>query len=169
MEYFISNLENSLHLDLPLLSLAGAFILIDAISALNTEEGIATSINFKNWIKQYLPQYLIMDISEQDYYKLRCSLLHQLSGSREDASISTILFLPKASPIQGHMNRLNGALHLDITTFIKDVAKAAKKCISESIHYNTHKDKVITLHENGLSPYIEGTPVIGSKSRTKGK
>lgn len=169
MEYYISNLENSLSIDMPLLSLAGAFVLIDSMGALDTEGGNALPQNFKVWVKKYLPKYLAMGVSEEDYYTFRCALLHQLSGSREDISIPTLLFLLKGAPFQGHMNRINNALQLDVPTFVRDVISAARECITQSIHYKNHKQKIITLHQNGLEPYIVGIPVIGSKLPAKRK
>jgi len=169
MEYFIANLEASLKVDLPLLSLAGAFILIDAVSACDTDEGIASQQNFTKWLKKYLSNYLAMGISEVDYYKFRCALLHQLSGSREDTLIPTLLFFPQGSCIKGHMNRINNAFNLDIPTFVRDVVEAARKCILESAYYQTHRNKMITLHREGLAPYTAGIPVIGSAVPSKGK
>jgi len=117
MEYFLSNLEESLKLEIPLLSLVGSFILIDSISALDSEEGTASGDKFKKWLTKYLPGYLRMNISANDYYTFRCTLLHQLSGSRENTEITTLLFFPRNSRIQGHMNRINKAFNFDIPTF----------------------------------------------------
>lgn len=135
MEYFISNLENSLTVDIPLLSLAGSFILIDSMSALDSEEGTASEDKFKKWIEKYLPDYLRKPISAKDYYTFRCALLHQLSGSREDMEIKTFLFFPKNSCIQGHLNYFNKAFNFDIPTFVKDVTQATRKCIEKSTYY----------------------------------
>ena len=169
MEYFISELEKTLDIDLPLLSLAGAFILIDSISARNTEDGIASGPKFKNWLQNYLPNYVKMGVSMDDWYKFRCVLLHQLSGSDDSTAIPTLLFFLKSGPIQGHMNRINDAFNFDIPTFVKDTIQAARNCINQSVYYKSHANKIITLHKKGLTPYANGIPVIASALPTKGK
>ncbi len=164
MEYFISNLEDSLKADLPLLSLMGAFILIDSIAAIDTERGRASKDIFMKWFKKYLPEYLIHNISQSDYYTFRCALLHQLSGSREDSSVNTILLVPKNLRFKGHQSLINKAFLLDLPIFVKDIINAARECIKSSKYYDKHKHKIITLHPNGLDPYISGIPVIACES-----
>lgn len=165
MEYFIYNLEKSLTLDAPLVSLIGAFTLIDAVSAIDSKNGWAKQSKFNAWFGKYLPTYLRM-VSVEVFYQFRCIILHQMYGEINKNFPIRLLFFPRGSQIRGHYNLFSSgeetALHLDINTFVNDVAAAARKCLEESIHYKTHKEKIITLHPKGVIPFVDGLPVITS-------
>jgi hypothetical protein len=165
MEYFLSNLEKSLTIDIPLISLAGAFVLIDSIAAIDSESGETDRKKFKEWFGKHLSNYLRW-ASVDDFYSFRCKILHQMYGAKSDMQFTTLLFFPADSPLKGHNNVFNcgqeKALNLDIPTFVKDTIAASRNCLIQSTNYKIHKQNVITLHPKGIAPYVNGLPVIAA-------
>ncbi len=194
MEYYLDQLKRSLSQDLPLLSLLGAFTTIDVISAIDSEDGKTSASKFCSWFREYLPNYEVSPgikkiysqkqtekqgqdplVKAKDYHNFRCSLLHQLTGSREGDLFASLAFFQKRSQVQAHLSILHGYFFICLELFIEDIIKATQCCMEKSSYYPIHKESIITLHPEGLSSINnliklgQSLPVIASKTRGAAK
>lgn len=153
MNEFLQNIEKSLQFDVPILTLLGTFTAIDIIAALDSEDGVTSTVKFEQWFEKFLPGY-IGKATSSDYHNFRCGLLHQLTGGRKGDSFHSLIFYPMESQIQAHLSVFSIGnekyFSINLTEFVADVVKAIKKCMNESLNYEKHKDSVITLHPNGI-------------------
>ncbi|MBS3904465.1 MAG: hypothetical protein KGZ39_03980 [Simkania sp.] len=153
MNEYLQNIEKSLQCDVPILTLIGTFAAIDIIAALDSEDGITSTLKFKQWFEKFLPGYLGKATSN-DYHNFRCGLLHQLAGGRKGDSFHSLIFYPTESQIQAHLSVFSieneKYFSIKLTEFVADVIKAIRKCVNESSNYEKHKDSIITLHPNGI-------------------
>ena len=76
-----------------------------------------------------------------------------------------VLFLgPGMGPMRIHMGLFNGALTLDIKTFCQEMAEAVEgwlDAVEDTERFRQNYEAFLHLHPEGISPHIEGCPVIG--------
>ena len=67
------------------------------------------------------------------------------------------------APNLGHMNVMNGALHINASLFCVEMVEAAlawRDTVAGSEPNETNVKQLVTRYPNRLSPYISGLPVI---------
>jgi len=64
-------------------------VLPDVCGAMETDDGEATPQKYKNWCRRYLAD---KQINGEDWYRMRCIVLHQGRSSDEKAQYSTFSF-----------------------------------------------------------------------------
>lgn len=130
MNILIEQLEKSLELDVPVLSLMGTVTLIDICAAINSPNGKTSGQKFINWYENYIGIHFFM-FDGHECYALRCKLLHQGKADYSHDKMNSffkngkILFNVSKGTI--HNCNANGYYYLDPKEFIRIVINGVKK------------------------------------------
>lgn len=135
----------------------------DICAALESENGETTGPKYKAWCERWLgPSYPMLN--GEDLWTLRCGVLHQGRLGHPKMSYSRVLFtVPNPQGNYFHNNLMNDALNLDLVTFCGDMLGAVSQW------WDKNKDGknvaanwplLLQYRENGLAPYMTGTPLI---------
>ena len=163
MQAIIGEVNRALEAELYYLAVMLSLSLPDICAALEAPTGETTRPQYMAWCDQWFTGY--PDLTSKDLYCLRCGVLHQGRLGHKGMQYARVLFtLPDI--VRGnyaHGNVMNDALNLDAITFCRDMVGcvmdwyAAKKGDANVVK---NLSRLVQLHENGLSPYITGVPVI---------
>jgi len=117
--------------------------------------------HYIRWFDEYLgPKY--DGLSGEDCYYLRCGIAHNAKASHRNIKYSRVIFSFHPTSMV-HNCILHDVLCLDCTTFCDDMICAVRewqKLNSDNATVKGHLASLITLRENGLSPYVVGIPII---------
>ncbi|MCX7974352.1 MAG: hypothetical protein N3B16_07605 [Candidatus Aminicenantes bacterium] len=165
MRDLLFQIKKGLFANLHYLSLFAALAIPDICGAIDSEDGQASKENYINWFDRYVaPRYQGFFTGEDCYY-FRCSLLHHDPSLQPKSQFSRILFVePTAIDTDVHCQVVEGALSLDVRIFCQDIIRGVEKWLEEkenTARYKINVAKFIRRYPEGLSPYIEGMPVIG--------
>lgn len=149
-------------------------IIPDICGALESNDGGARPIAYKDWCKRYIidPPYLLAE----EWWEIRCKLLHQGRTVAERGKYRGYRFsIPDDRGNMAHLNIFNRDLNLDVSALIEWVKQGLNTWFMD-IAENRYPDKTKNVEKNlpslikiigggrGLEPYIAGTniPVLGS-------
>lgn len=157
MDSLIFDIESALEADMWTLALSGALTLPDICAALASPDGRTNGERYRAWCDtNFITKY--PRLTSDDCWQLRCSVVHQSRSTTR--AFDRILFT-----IGGfmHNNVIDGALNLDIGTFVRDLLQVSRRwwhLNNEREPVATNKLHMLRLYPQGLSPYIVGAPVI---------
>lgn len=164
MKDFLAQIKKGLDENLYFLSLFSTLAIPDLCGAMGSENGEARPGKYKTWFNKYVAFKYNGSLSGDDCYFFRCSLLHQGSSQHPKNTYKRVLFIePSATKPILHNNIMNDALNIDVRIFCIDIVTGAEKWLSENEKtklYKKNYDKFMRRYPNGLSPYIDGLPVI---------
>lgn len=148
------------------LALTLALKLPDICAALQSPDGETSGRKYKDWCKTYvLPKY--PRLSASDVYYLRCGVLHQGRCGHPDMQYSRVVFTMPDAAFTVHNNIMGDALNLNVSIFCEDICKSVESwqgAIANDARLKAvveaNSSKLVTLHPNGLAPFIVGLPVI---------
>lgn len=131
-------------------------------------------------IPDYIPDTMRQFMKKQNFvnpltgsacYHFRCSLLHQGSSQHPKSPYKRIIFIEPRSTrsavnadISAHYAIIQDALSIDLNLFCKEVIAGARmwlEHIKTDSNYIRNSERFARRYDNGLSPYINGVPVIG--------
>ena len=170
MEDIIKEIEIALDNGLYLLALQCCIILPDICAALESENGENNPNKYKNWYNKYIGDKLSGNLSADDCYNFRCTIVHQakaFSNSKKNPSYSRIVFsLPNRQNTMLHDNILGDVLNLDLVYFCRGMIKIVKAWKlqmeeTENDFYQKNCKSMIRFYPNGVSGYVMGIPCIG--------
>ncbi|WP_083967216.1 hypothetical protein [Methylosinus sp. R-45379] len=130
-------------------------------------------------IPEHAPDSVRQFISKQKFenpftgdncYLFRCSLLHQGSSQHQKNPYTRILFVEPQSTRQKigadvsmHYATIKDALCIDVDLFCKEITSGARLWldnIKADPNYIRNSKRFARRYDNGLSPYIDGIPVV---------
>ena len=184
MRLLVEQLEHSLESGNYYLSLFTALTLPDIAGAMNSENGLATGAKYKAWyeewvrprfwdiLKESLPEHAKKHLTKMENpldgeacYLFRCSLLHQGRTVHPKNKYSRIIFVePGTTSNTFHYNITNDALNIDLSNFCKEMILGVRMWLNSvegTELYKKNYENFVKRHDNGLSPYIFGVPVVG--------
>lgn len=152
------------------LALAGALVIPDMCSSMETVDGKTTGPLYKAWVDKYVAPHFTVgpnrtpSFSGEDCWGVRCSLLHQGRLIPHQGNYSRILFVePGTSTNTFHNNVMNDALNIDVPLFVLTIADAAEKWLAvtqNTTNFEANRANYMQRYPIGLPPYIVGVPVI---------
>jgi hypothetical protein len=147
------------------LALFGALAIPDICAGMESVDGRTNEKRYIEWFDRWAgPKYNGM-VNGQDCYGLRCSMLHQGRAQPHKGVYSRVIFLaPNDRRIVMHRNVLNDALNLDIQRFCAEMVESARAwlpTVEGTPEFETNLANFLTIHPDGIPPYIVGMPVIG--------
>ncbi len=164
MDDLLNQIEIAINNNLYYLALYCSLALPDICAASESENGETTKTKYINWITENLSQKYPM-LDPADFYRFRCSLLHQGTSIHRESGYSRIIFLePGVTSNVFHNNIMGDAYNIDVKIFVSDILSAVRKWYDAKKNTDTVKTNLSNLlrrYPEGLSPYIVGTPVIG--------
>ena len=172
MRDLVGQIRAALGVNLYYLALAAALILPDICGALASTDGRAKRRKYTEWFDRYVgAAYVGIDgkpwLTGEDCYRLRCSFLHQGTSHHPQSSYSKFLFVEPttvaSTGVWMHLNVVNDALQLDVTTFCFDMLNGVEAwlgIVEGTEPYEGNNQTFIRRYPHGLPPYISGLPVI---------
>ena len=180
----LDQIDQSLNARSYYLALFVALAIPDIAGALEAADGQAKPERYKNWYEKWarprLKEQVKAELTQRGVsydpqvenpltgdacYRFRCSLLHQGSTQHPKSAYSRIMFIePGATTNVIHYGVMNDALCIDVPRFCREVLAGAKlwlQSVEGTEPYETNNNRFVRRHDNGLSPYIVGVPVIG--------
>ena len=173
MNDILDHIDKASEAGLYYVSLFSVLAVPDICGALEVTDGCATKTLYEGWFDKWVaPGYRSGPVGQQqslsgaDCYHFRCRLLHQGSALTPKAPMANRFFFiePGNSRIRMHNNRMNGAFNIDVGIFCKDMTNAARRwliAVAGDATYQENAANSIRRHPNGLSPFVQGVPVIG--------
>ena len=159
----LDNIQGCLGAGIYYAALVTALTIPEICAALESDGGWGGNQKYKNWYHDYLGDKY-PNLTPDDCYALRCSVLHQGKLGRPNMQYSRVLFtIPNRQRNVFHNNICNDALNLDVSIFCNDVIAAAQAW------YEVKRDDPFVLanlpnlvrdRPEGLSPYMVGMPLI---------
>lgn len=169
MNEILNQIQESLNHKLYLIALQCCLTLADICSDLQPNNEETDKSMYIKWYKDYCKSSQYLDA--QDCYLFRCSMVHQGQTTpspkpHQHANYYRTIFLYPNPNIVLHNNIINGVLNLDLVTFCNDMIASIKlwnkdMIATNNLNYSKNINKLVTIHQNGISPYIVGVPVIG--------
>lgn len=170
MQYYFDQVRLAAKTKLYFLALAGALVIPDMCSGMETSDGRTNGVLYKAWVDEHLSSLFSVgptqspSFSGEDCWGLRCSFLHQGRLTPHQGSYSKIIFVePGASSNIFHNNVINDALNIDVPIFVSTMVDAAEKWLAsaqEMSNFQSNSASYMQRYPNGLPPYIAGVPVI---------
>lgn len=139
----------------------------DVCAGLESPDGRTTGDRYKAWCRKWIPPGSYF-LTEDDLYSMRCGVIHQGQLGIPSRPISRVLFTLRTPAGNVYHNNLmmigsHTALNLDAVLFCNEMADAVRRWIAAKNNdtiMQTNLPRLLTLHPNGLVPYIIGVPVI---------
>ena len=164
MEELIRQIRAAKDAGLFYLALMGALLLVDICGALASENGRATGVKFKEWLRTNVPENAA---DAEILYGLRCSLLHQGSMYPHGAHPPVACTFPHPAVPQLHrvLTEVGGdqMAWLSIPIFVEEIIGGAEVWFSKygaSARVKRNMEKFARLRPEGLPPHVVGAPVI---------
>ena len=191
MRDYFEQVRSSLDKKLYYLALMGSLVIPDMCAAIDSNDGKTDCQKYKKCFKKYYPKkYRVGDfevdsrITANDYYKLRCSVLHEGSSRTESKGFSTnppfnlqnpsvkyskFIFTGKESNmgenVIGNDKNKESVLNINIYWFCNNLILGGGEWIRNNEITNNYKKnygKFLKSHPLGMDGYIEGIPVFGN-------
>lgn len=164
MEELLKQIENSVDSGSYLLGLYVALALPDICGALESSNGRATGNRYKAWFNRWVAPKYNGTLNGDQCYAYRCGVLHQGRSKHDNLGYSKIIFLEPNPNMTMHRNIFNDAYNLDLKIFCNDLVGSTREwleSVQENPNFISNYEHFMKRHENGISPYIIGVPVIG--------
>src|SRR5258708_29341055 len=121
--------------------------------AIESDNGQDNREKYKDWYDRYITN---SNLTGEDCYGLRCSLLHQGLTTPHKSSFSRVIFtIPNSQSNVFHENVFNDVLNLDIPLFCKNILSAVETWLEDmkdNENYNRNIQVTTKTHPNGLPP-----------------
>ena len=173
MQDYFNQVRKAANSELYYLALAGALVIPDMCSGMDSEDGKTDGAKYIAWVDKYLSIKFSAgadntpNFSGEDCWGVRCGLLHQGRLEPHKGKHSRVLFLePGNTATSGmimHNNVINDGLNIDLPTFILTVVESAEewlKKVENTDKFKRNHKHFMQRYPNGLSPYIVGVPLI---------
>lgn len=184
MRHLLDQIEESLDHKLYYLSLMAALTVPDIAAKLESTVEEKVGVRYTRWFNAYIRHQTskrinkklnlelplqLSQLTGEDCYYFRCSLLHEGSSESQRSSYKKILFVePDSCNFQGHncthTSELGTYLLIDIKDFCIDIIEGAKEWLDKvegSEPYKSNYEKFIKRYPGGFPPVVIGCPVIG--------
>ena len=131
MRELLEQIKRGLDNNLYYISLFVALALPDICGAIDSEDGTAARERYIQWFNKYVKNKY-NNLSGEDCYYFRCSMLHQGSSQHPKSNYSRVLFIePGFSKYIFHDNVINDALNIDVRIFCKDIIKGVEHWLKD--------------------------------------
>ncbi len=164
MNDVLEQVQRSSDLGLYYVALLAALAIPDICSALESVDGQASGARYAAWFDRHVAPRYSGNLSGEDAYRFRCSMLHQGSTQHPKSSFARILFIePGATTNVFHNCQASDALTIDVRIFVRDLVQAARTwlpTVQNSPQYQANRARFVTRYANGLAPYMVGVSVI---------
>jgi len=150
----------------------------DICSALQSENNKTTGRKYKNWFNKYIPKLspnkygASGQLTADDLYLIRCSLLHQGQTSNQNEYKRLLFIEPEAVAYKSlssfHCCIVGSgspeqSLLVDIVKLCDDIIKATETWLidmQDNPYYKTNASRLIRRHPDGIAPIL-GAAIIG--------
>lgn len=165
MDDLLNQIEYAIRENLYYLALFASLSIPDICGALCSKNGEATGRKYIKWFDLFVGKPKNYQLSGQDCYYFRCSILHQGTTKHNKSNFQRIIFVEPSTKnnIILHNNIINDALNIDVQVFCNDLIHAARDWYNTNSNNNFVKQnyqKFIKRYPNGLKPFISGLSVI---------
>lgn len=162
-ETILGNIRDCLDGQMFYAALVVSLTIPEVCASLEAQGGRGNNERYKKWYTEYL-SLSYPNLTADDCYSLRCSVLHQGKLGRPGMQYSRVLFtIPNSRNIVLHNNIINDALNLDVVHFCNDVIAAARNWLAakhDDVCVIENLPNLVRYRPQGLSPYIVGLPLI---------
>jgi hypothetical protein len=146
------------------IALMAALAVPDICAAMESDDGQATGTRYRAWFDRHVAPRYGSQLTGEDCYRFRCSMLHQGGAQHPASDYSRIVFIePGATTNVFHNNVMNDALKLDVRLFCRDMAEAGLAWLpaaEQTENYTRNYPRFVQRYPDGPAPYIVGVPVI---------
>ena len=166
MEELLNQIKKALECKLYLVALQSTLTIPDICAKLTIKKG---NTHKPNYIKCYEENIKNKQkLTGEECYAFRCAMLHEGRMQHKEMEHSRIIFLlPNnnylfSGNLFGNINGQN-AINIDLPLFCNEMIDCALKWWKMNKNNEIVKknyEKIVKYHENGLAPFIEGSPVI---------
>lgn len=164
MRDYLDQLEAANDANLYYIALAGALMVPDMAAAMDAEDGRTSAERYAAWFDQQAASHFYGNITGEDCYGLRCSVLHQGRMEPHKGSYSRVLFIePSTSGLVMHCNVFQDALNIDVRVFVADLIRSGRAwldAVETTDLYKRNYTRTMQRYPEGLAPFIGGMPVI---------
>ena len=161
MEDIIAAIKQNLETQNYYSALFLTLVLPSICGALESENGRDNEERYKGWYDRYITN---SNLQREDCYGLRCSLLHQGLTTPHKSSFSRVIFaIPNNRTNIVHENTMGDVLNLYIPFFCQNILKAVNTWLEDmkgNENYKRNIQMTIKTYPNGITPYIDGIPLI---------
>lgn len=159
---YLDQIQSGIEHNLYYLSLFTSLAIPDMCGALITPSGKSSPCEYMKWFDSNVAKPKEYQLTGENCYNFRCSMLHQGTTQYGKGSFSRILFVePQTTSNIFHNNIIGDALNIDVKRFCNDIIEVASKWfnqIQDDNNFQKNYDKFIRRYANGLPPYISGVP-----------
>ena len=168
MDVILKQIDRALDRGFHYLAVVSALTLPDICAALESPDGRTTRERYKAWYNSWVKNKYPM-ISDDDFYRLRCGVVHQGILGPQGMQYSRIVFtLPGHARMHACISRDNAgviesALQLDAISFCRDLMESVNEWYAAKQNdANVQKNlpRLLQFRPNGLPPHFVGLPVI---------
>ena len=175
MDYLLLEIENALKNREYFIALFCTLTLPDICAALESKDGKTTGELYRAWYKKNMVGQKALNAEQ--CYNFRCKMLHQgLSSYKSDRGKNhgpepleqRVLFVYPNNQLFMDNNKFmignKEAITVDLIKFCSNMIKSVRiweACMHDNPIFIKNYENLITIHPEGISPYIGGFPVIG--------
>ncbi len=163
LDTILADIQNGLRGGMYYAALVVALTVPEFCAALQCEGGGGGADKYMEWFTANLG-HRYPNLTPDDCYSLRCSVLHQGRMGRPGMQYSRVLFtVPNAQNNVFHNNIINDALNLDVIQFCEDFIRAALlwyDATRNDEHVVANISNLVRFRPEGLAPYMVGMPLI---------
>lgn len=171
MEDFLSQIEKALNYNLYYLALQAVLTLPDICSSLLSSNPEKRSVGkeYIDWCNNNFSSN--ENISSEDCYYFRCSMLHEGQTQHSKSNFKRIMFIEPGHPYSNMLNNISFIMNpndkptidINLNTFCTDMITSVKNWWlnyqNDPVVQNNYKN-MVKRYPNGLPPYIVGVPII---------
>lgn len=147
---------------LPLLAVAMAVALPDICASLASDDGLTTPPRFKQWCEENLSGPEFSFITPEDFYSMRCGVLHNGRFGDLKHSVARVVFAPPGGVTLVNC-RFNDAYVYSVVDFCQNITNAVTKWVAEheaDATIQANLPRLMQYRVGGMAPYITGMTVL---------
>ena len=167
MEELLLEIESALKNREYLPALFCTLALPDICGALEKSNGKAKKTRYLSWYKSNMLDQ--RNLTAEQCYEFRCRMLHQgISGYNQNSLNQKVVFIYPNNQLKFDNVKFQSstkvAIAVDLIDFCTAMIASVRKWEIEmhsDPNYIKNRNNIITIHPNGISPFIVGFPCIG--------
>ena len=167
MELLLLQIESALKNHEYFVALMCTLALPDICGAIEKSNGKATKNRYISWYNTNMLDQ--RNLTATQCYDFRCRMLHQgISGYNQDSLEKKVIFIYPNNQIRidnyRYSNKTKEAICIDLIDFCNTMISSVRHWEAKtkgSPNYIKNINRVITIHPNGIFPFIVGFPCIG--------
>lgn len=169
MDDFLSQIEKALDNNLFFVALQSVLSLPDICGALQTDDDVRSKTRYMEWFDEYGKKYIRCQMTAEDCYNFRCSMLHQGStvpspSNGKEAYYTRIMFVVDENCLY-HNNVFFGALNIDLHIFCYGIMAGVREWQQEmertqNANYMRKYPVMVRTYLTGLAPYVQNALTI---------